>query len=283
MRPRRALPDGRLTCQLMADLLADGTSHRMYKGSRIAVVVPAFNEVTKIAATLRSIPGFVDHVILVDDASLDATFRIAGKSQRRGLTLIRHERNRGVGAAIGTGYLAALDLGAEVVAVMAGDSQMDPADLTNVIDPVVGKHADYAKGNRFAWPGVYQAMPVARIVGNFILSHLTRVASGYRDLFDSQCGYTAVNRRALGVILRGPMFPRYGYPNHILTRLAAVGAKVVDVPVRPVYGPAWRSGIRIRKVVWPLLYLLARGTTERILRRTGVLRARSLGTHEAPP
>jgi len=255
----------------------------MYKGTRIAVVVPAFNEATKIAATLRSIPGFVDHVILVDDASLDATFRIAGKSQRRGLTLLRHERNRGVGAAISTGYVAALDLGAEVVAVMAGDTQMDPADLANVIDPVVGKRADYAKGNRFAWPGVYRAMPVARILGNFMLSHLTRLASGYRDLFDSQCGYTAANRRALGVILRGAMFPRYGYPNHILTRLAAVEAKVVDVPVRPVYGPAWRSGIRIRKVVWPLLYLLARGTMERLLRRTGVLRPRSLGTHESPP
>jgi glycosyltransferase involved in cell wall biosynthesis len=255
----------------------------MYKGSRIAVVVPAFNEAGKIAATLRSIPGFVDHVIMVDDASVDATFRIAGKSQRRGLQLVRHDRNQGVGAAIGTGYLAALELGAEVVAVMAGDSQMDPADLANVIDPVVTKRADYAKGNRFGWPGVYRTMPWSRILGNFILSHLTRVASGYRELFDSQCGYTATNRRALGVILRGPMFPRYGYPNHILTRLAASGARVVDVPVRPVYGPAWRSGIRIRKVIWPLLYLLARGSTERLLRRVGVLRPRSLETYESPP
>jgi glycosyltransferase involved in cell wall biosynthesis len=255
----------------------------MYKGSRIAVVVPAFNEAGKIAATLRSIPGFVDHVIMVDDASMDATFRIAGKSQRRGLQLVRHDRNQGVGAAISTGYLAALELGADVVAVMAGDSQMDPADLANVIDPVVTKRADYAKGNRFAWPGVYRTMPWSRILGNWLLSHLTRLASGYRELFDSQCGYTATNRRALGVILRGPMFPRYGYPNHILTRLAAAGARVVDVPVRPVYGPAWRSGIRVRKVVWPLLYLLARGTAERLLRRVGVLRPRPLETHESPP
>jgi glycosyltransferase involved in cell wall biosynthesis len=238
----------------------------LYKGRRIAVVVPAFNEAGKIARTLRSIPGFVDHVIVVDDASADGTGRIAQRSQRRGLVVLRHERNRGVGAAIATGYAAAFEAGADVSAVMAGDSQMDPADLMVLVEPVVAGRADYAKGNRFAWPGVYRVMPASRMVGNVVLSLLTRLASGYGHVFDSQCGYTVANRRALAVILSGEVFPRYGYPNDILCRLGGHRARVIDVPVRPVYGADWHSGIRIPRVVVPLLRLVLRGICARAMR-----------------
>src|SRR5687767_14615660 len=130
----------------------------MYKGRRVAVVVPAFNEAAKIARTIRSIPGFVDHIFVVDDASVDGTGRLAQRTQRRGLEVVRHERNRGVGAAIATGYARAHEAGADVTAVMAGDSQMDPADLASLIGAGVRGRADYAKGNRFAWPGVAREM-----------------------------------------------------------------------------------------------------------------------------
>jgi len=239
------------------------------------VVVPAFNEAAKIGRTLRSVPGFVDCVIVVDDASRDGTARIARRSQRRGLTVLRHERNCGVGAAIATGYAAAMQAGADVTAVMAGDSQMDPADLVSLITPVVSGSADYAKGNRFAWPGVHRVMPLSRFAGNVALSYLTRLASGYRTVFDSQCGYTAANRRALALILSGEVFPRYGYPNDLLARLGAFGARVVDVPVRPVYGREWRSGIRIPSVIMPLMRILARGMVARMAR---ALQRRILGT-----
>jgi glycosyltransferase involved in cell wall biosynthesis len=251
----------------------------MFKGRKVAVVVPTFNEAPKIGRTVRSIPGFVDHVFVVDDASTDGTAAIARRSQRRGLCVLRHERNRGVGAAIATGYAAAMHAGAEVTAVMAGDLQMDPADLVGLISPVVLGLADYAKGNRFAWPGVYRVMPLSRLVGNVALSLLTRLASGYHHVFDSQCGYTAANRRALGIILSGEVFPRYGYPNDILARLGAFGARVVDVPVRPVYGPDWRSGIRITSVVWPLAGLLLRGVSTRMVRW---VTRRALGTPALP-
>lgn len=237
----------------------------MFRGQRIAVVVPAFNEADKIARTIRSIPGFVDQVVVVDDASTDGTGRLALRSQRRGLEVIAHERNRGVGAAIATGYARAYADGADVTAVMAGDSQMDPADLAALVGAVVGGRADYAKGNRFLWPGAWRVMPWSRLVGNVVLSLLTRLASGYHQVFDSQCGYTAASRRALAVILSGPLFARYGYLNDLLGRLGAAEARVVDVPVRPVYGPDWRSGIRIRRVVLPLSYLLGRA----FLRRCG--------------
>jgi glycosyltransferase involved in cell wall biosynthesis len=257
----------------------------MFKGRKIAVVVPAFNEAEKIGRTVRSVPGFVDHVFVVDDASQDGTAGIARRSQRRGLCVLRHERNRGVGAAIATGYAAAMQVGAEVTAVMAGDLQMDPADLVGLISPVVLGSADYAKGNRFAWPGVCRVMPLSRLVGNVALSFLTRLASGYRHIFDSQCGYTAANRRALGIILSGEVFPRYGYPNDILARLGAFGARVVDVPVRPVYGPDWRSGIRVAFVVLPLVRLLLRGVLSRVIRAAGrrALGVRPLPLPQSPP
>jgi glycosyltransferase involved in cell wall biosynthesis len=238
----------------------------MFRGRRIAVVVPAYNEAQKIARTLRSIPGFVDHVIVVDDGSIDGTGRVALRSQRRGLDVISHPRNRGVGAAIATGYARAHEAGAEITAVMAGDTQMDPADLSTLLAAVVGDHADYAKGNRFAWPGVSRVMPPSRLVGNFVLSWLTRLATGYAGLRDSQCGYTAANRRALAAVLSGPLFARYGYPNDLLARLRAADARVVDVPVRPVYGPQWRSGIRIPRVIIPLSFVLLRAFLQRMRR-----------------
>ena len=227
------------------------------------MVVPAFNEADKIARTIRSVPGFVDHVLVVDDGSTDGTARVAGRSTRRGLEIIVHPANRGVGGAIATGYRRALELGADATAVMAGDAQMDPADLPRLLAPVLAGEADYAKGNRFAWPGCWRQMPVTRFAGNVILSWLTRIACGYR-LFDSQCGYTVASPVALLAIDPDAMFARYGYPNDLLGRLARAGARAVDVPVRPVYGPGWRSGIRLTTVAYPILFLLMRALVLRI-------------------
>lgn len=238
----------------------------MIAGKRIAVVVPAFNEADKIVGTVHSIPAFVDHVIVVDDGSFDATAaRAIATFATPGGEVIRHARNRGVGAAIATGYGRALALGVDAVAVMAGDAQMDPADLENLLSPVLAERADYAKGNRFAWPGGAAVMPRVRRWGNGVLSWLTRRATGYA-LSDSQCGYTVASRRALEVIGPGNLFARYGYPNDLLGRLAAAGARVVDVPVRPVYGPDWRSGLRPSRVAAPIARLLLRIAWQRATR-----------------
>ena len=245
----------------------------MFRGHRIAVVIPAFNEADKIAGTIRSVPGFVDHVIVVDDGSRDATAAVARRAARRAsrrgggreVEVLVHAQNRGVGAAIATGYARALALGADATAVMAGDGQMDPADLPRLLMPVVDGVADYAKGNRFAWPGGWRQMPAVRLAGSLALSWLTRAASGYWRLFDSQCGYTVASRKALAAIGPARMFARYGYPNDLLARLGAAGARVVDVPVRPVYGPAWRSGLRPSRVALPLAWLLLRAFVRRVV------------------
>jgi glycosyltransferase involved in cell wall biosynthesis len=243
----------------------------MFRGRAVAVVIPAYNERDKIAATIRSVPGYVDHILVVDDGSADGTAAAARRhaARRRSgvVEVLCHEVNRGVGAAIATGYARALALGAEATAVMAGDGQMDPVDLPRLLEPVIEGRADYAKGNRFAWPGGWRHMPPTRMVGSVLLSLATRVVSGYAHVFDSQCGYTAASRRALLAIGPERMFARYGYPNDLLARLGAAGARVVDVPVRPVYGPAWRSGLRPARVALPIALLLGRAWWRRLRTR----------------
>jgi glycosyltransferase involved in cell wall biosynthesis len=236
----------------------------MFCGRSVAVVVPAYNEVDKIGLTLASIPGYVDRIIVVDDGSSDGTLTAARNSRRRGVEILHHPENRGVGRALVTGYQRALAQTSDLVAVMAGDAQMDPNDLEHLLEPLARDRADYAKGNRFLWPGVTRAMPPVRLVGNVALSWMTRAASGYWHVFDSQCGYTAIHRRALAALDLTRLFPRYGYPNDLLSRLAEIRARVVDVPVRPVYGPDWRSGIRPWRVVAPMSFVIGRALARRM-------------------
>ena len=236
----------------------------MFRGLRIAVVIPAFNEELKVARTVRDVPAFADHILVVDDASRDRTFVEAARAQRRGLEVLRHPRNRGVGAAIATGYRRALQLGVDAAVVMAGDGQMDPTDLPALLAPIVDGSADYVKGNRFARGDVWRVMPPARLAGNIALSLVTKVTSGYWQLFDSQCGYTVPSTRALAVIDAAGLFPRYGYPNDLLARLHAAQLRVCDVPVRAVYGDGWRSGIRLSTVVYPMSYVLVRSWLRRL-------------------
>jgi len=241
----------------------------VYRELRIAVVIPAFNECRKIVDTVATVPEFVDDIIVVDDASLDDTSPCAeraalGRARPADVEVIRHAANRGVGAAITTGYRRALALGADVAVVMAGDGQMDPRDLPALLDPIARGDADYVKGNRFLHPSIWTTMPASRIVGNVVLSAATRVTSGYRHVFDSQCGYTAIHRGALDVIALADLFPRYGYPNDLLSRLHVAEMRVVDVPVRPIYGAHWRSGINVSTALHPIPWVLLRSWGNRV-------------------
>jgi glycosyltransferase involved in cell wall biosynthesis len=213
----------------------------MWRNARIAVIVPAFCEQRLIGKTLRGIPRYVDAVYAVDDASPDQTALavLAVKDSR--VTLLRHRRNLGVGAAVATGYARALQESADVLAVMAGDNQMHPDDLERVIAPIARGEADYAKGNRFAHEA-RRDMPVARRLAGRLLSMLTRVVTGL-DVQDTQCGYTALAAETARNLDWGSLWPRFGYPNDLLCMLAVAGSRVVDVPVRPVYADE-QSGVR---------------------------------------
>ncbi len=242
----------------------------MYCQLSVAVVVPAFNEERAIARVIGAIPELVDRIIVVDDASHDGTAHLALRNTDPRVEVVRHGANRGVGGAIVTGYRRALALGYDVAVVMAGDGQMDPRDLPSLLEPIAADEADYTKGNRFRHPDVWRAMPLTRIAGNILLSLATKLTSGYWSLFDSQCGYTAITRRALATIDLDRLFPRYGYPNDLLARLRAAGARVVDVPVRPVYGANWNSGIKPHMVIYPVTYVLLRSWARRIAVRVPV-------------
>ena len=230
----------------------------MFRNAQIAVIVPAYNEGRHIAATLRSVPAYVDHVIVVDDGSGDDTVRRAhnvAEADPR-LCVLRHAHNAGVGAALRTGYLHALAVGAEIVAVMAGDGQMHPEDLAALLAPVVNGEADYAKGNRLAHPEVVRRMPWTRLLGNQALSLMTRWATGLR-VHDSQCGYTALHRRVAEQLPWDALWSGYGYPNDLLGKLQQLDARVCDVVVRPVYADE-QSGIRLRHALFVVPYVLLR-------------------------
>jgi len=209
----------------------------MFADAHVVVVVPAFEEEARIAAVLRTIPAWIDHVVVVDDASRDRTAEEAKSVADPRVAVVSHSENRGVGAAIVTGYRHALTLThgeRDVFVVMAGDGQMDPTDLPVVVGPIARGDAGYVKGERFSAPDVRCVMPTARRWGGRVFSLLTSLAIGV-PINDSQCGYTALARRACEALALDALWPRYGYPNDLLAQLAVRGIPIAEVPVRPIY------------------------------------------------
>jgi glycosyltransferase involved in cell wall biosynthesis len=231
----------------------------MLDGKRVAVVVPAHDEQELVAATLSGIPSFVDRIYVVDDASGDATAERAQAVADPRVEVIRHDRNAGVGAAIVTGYKRALAERMDVTCVMAADNQMDPADLESLVRPVARGDVDYAKANRLVSGEAWKLIPRTRYLGNAALSFLTKIASGYWHVADSQSGYTALALPTLEALDLDRIYRRYGFPNDMLVHLNVVNARVRDVPSRPVYGVGERSGIRYRQVVPKISWLLWKG------------------------
>ncbi len=226
----------------------------MLDGKTVAVVVPAYDEEKLLPETLAGIPEFVDRIYVVDDASRDGTAVAAAGNSR--VQLIRHEQNRGVGAAIVTGYKQAISERVDVTCVMAADNQMAPDDLESIARPVVEGNADYAKANRLVTGEAWQLIPHARYLGNAMLSLLTKIASGYWHVADSQSGFTAVSLATLEKLDLDRVYPRYGFPNDMLVHLNVVEARVRDVPSRPVYNVGEQSGIRYSRVIPAISWLL---------------------------
>jgi glycosyltransferase involved in cell wall biosynthesis len=231
----------------------------MLDGKRVAVIVPAHDEETLVATTIGGIPQFVDRIYVVDDASRDGTAAAARASGDPRVEVIAHERNSGVGAAIVTGYRRALADGIEVACVMAADNQMDPADLVRIATPVARGEVDYAKANRLVSGEAWRVMPRSRYLGGAVLSFLTKIASGYWHVADSQSGFTAASRDILEQLDLERIYPRYGFPNDMLVHLNVWNARVRDVRSRPVYGVGERSGIKIPAVVPKISWLLVKG------------------------
>lgn len=210
----------------------------MFGNFRIGVVIPARNEEALVARVVMGLPPWVDAFVVIDDGSLDDTAtaaRAAVGSDPRGAVDSCAE-SEGVGAAIRRGYAHLLTKQCDVLVVMAGDDQMDPADLPALVSLVCSGRADYATGDRFSHPELRRAMPLARRLGGSVLTLATRRLSGYAHLKDAQCGYTAISAPFARALVVEGGHAGYGYPNDVLARLAGLGARHAQTTVRPIYG-----------------------------------------------
>ena len=231
----------------------------MLEGKRVAVVVPAYDEERLVVETLRGIPELVDRIYVVDDASRDGTGERALEAGDPRVEVIRHERNLGVGAAIASGYRRAREEEIDVTCVMAADNQMDGTELEGLAGPVARGEVEYAKANRLVSGEAWKVIPRTRYLGNAVLSLLTKIASGYWHVADSQAGYTALSLDALRRLDLDRLYPRYGFPNDMLVHLNVQNARVRDVPSRPIYHVGETSGIKLRSVVPRISWLLFKG------------------------
>ena len=209
----------------------------MYKGKKIGVVVPAYNEEILILDTLKSMPESIDRIFVVEDGSKDCTHSLIEEQQQKDarIQLIAHPVNQGLGKSLIDGYLASLKSDVDYTAVMAGDNQMHPDDLPVLLDQLVEQGYDYVKGNRLLHAD-YREMPLYRFLGNAVLTILTKFATGYYRLMDPQCGYTIIKNSVLAQIPFQTMTTGYGYNADILTMLNIQDFRVTDAEVRPVYG-----------------------------------------------
>lgn len=238
----------------------------MYKDARVAVVVPAYREENHIASVIETMPDIVDHIIVIDDASPDATYDRAVAAADARTTVIRHEVNKGVGGAIVTGHRAALELEADISVVMAGDGQMDVSYLPKLLDPIVDDGYGFSKANRFFSATSFEGMPKHRIFGNIVLTFLTKISSGYWNLVDPQNGYTAITRDALQRIPLSRVAERYEFENDLLIWLNIADIRAIDVPIPAIYGSEV-SGIKLHAVVPRLIGTLVTGYWRRFWRK----------------
>jgi glycosyltransferase involved in cell wall biosynthesis len=234
----------------------------MYRDKKISLVIPAYNEEKLIKPTLDNTPDIIDKIYVVDDCSPDnqneVVLQCAHKDSR--IELIKHETNKGPGAAIISGYLRSSKEGYDIAVVVGGDYQM-PLDEVNIfLDPIIDGKADYSKGNRFLlsnFEDTLKKMPKTRLIGNWVITALTKIASGFYKTMDVVDGYTAISKRAIDTINWSNAWEKYGYPMDFLIRLNAYSFKIVDIPRTAIYLPGERQsqikGLNYALKVSPML------------------------------
>jgi dolichol-phosphate mannosyltransferase len=232
--------------------------------SRVAVVIPAYRVSRQILGVLQAIGPEVERVYVVDDGCPEGTGDLVGaRCSDPRVTVLRHPANEGVGAAVITGYRAAMADGAQIVVKVDGDGQMDPALIEDFVAPIRAGHADYTKGNRFFDPEGLEQMPRTRLVGNAVLSFMNKVSSGYWDIFDPTNGYTAIHANVLRRLPLHKIGRRYLFETDMLFRLNILRAVVWDVPMHARYGDEV-SNLKVSRVAPAMLWNHVRNFSKRI-------------------
>lgn len=204
----------------------------------ISVVIPCYKVEAHIEGVVSHLPALIDHIILVNDCSPDATQSVLEKiaAGNPKVHVVTHSVNQGVGGAMISGYRKSLELGAAVTIKMDGDGQMDPGHIPKLIQPLLDGRADFTKGNRFRDFKALQAMPAVRRIGNLGLSFMTKAASGYWNIFDPTNGYTAINKELLSAIDFNNLSKRYYFETSLIAELYLRSAVIIDVPMKANYG-----------------------------------------------
>lgn len=236
----------------------------MFEGRKVAVVIPARNEVNHIVGVLAKMPDFVDLAVVVDDGSTDGTAEAVSRSGDGRVRLIRRiAPPHGVGAATVEGFRCALAEGADLIVKVDGDGQMDPAQIDLLLRPLTQEGYDYAKANRFLHSDALQKMPVTRLLGNLALTFLTKLASGYWHVFDPQNGFVAIRSERLRELPLERIATDFFFENDMLISLNILGARVRDVAIPAHYGDEV-SDLRIWRVLMTFPFRLAKGLGRRI-------------------
>ena len=238
----------------------------MYKSHRITTVVPARNEAEHIGKVIKTMPDFIDHVVVVDDASQDGTSEVAPACGDIRLILLKTAENQGVGGATLLGYRKGIELNSDIIVKMDGDGQMAPEHLSLLLDAIIEQNYAYAKGNRFLASESLAFMPRHRLFGNVVLTFLTKLASGYWNIFDPQNGYTAIRAEALRVLNLDAIHKQYFFENDMLIHLNFQGFRVKDVPIPAYYGKE-QSGINLFHVSATFPFLLLRKFFHRVYQK----------------
>ena len=247
----------------------------------IAVVIPSYRVTQHILAVIAGIGPEIQLIYVIDDKCPDASgdYVEANCNDPR-VSVLRHEINQGVGGAVMTGYRAAIADGAEVIVKLDGDGQMDPSLILKFIKPILAGEADYTKGNRFFDLEEIRAMPNIRLFGNAALSLLTKLSSGYWDLFDPTNGYTAIHVDVARQLPFAKVSQRYFFETDMLFRLNIQRAVVIDIPMNARYGDEV-SNLKISKILGEFLFKHARNFIKRVFYNY-YLRDMSLASIELP-
>lgn len=237
----------------------------MYKKLSIGAVVPAYNEERLITKTLTTLPDYVDHVVVVDDGSSDKTLKnikLCQKNDHR-IVILSNPKNRGIGYSLKRAIQEANQLGCDRVTVIAGDAQMDPTQLAPMLDSMKDRKLDFIKANRFMHFDALASMPKYRLVGNIIVTIITKFATGYYSIFDTQNGYVVYAKTAIERMPWHLIGDRYEFENTILIGLSIIDAKIGDFPIPAIYGDE-KSTIKLFSTTLRVLKVLFRGFWQRI-------------------